>query len=189
MVLSRLLFIGSVSLAVLAACSGSPQRQEIKMEGAEYWQRKNAPSAIYMQGPKAQQRLHMDISACVSTLSEMRNLEQVRRVIPTTYQNGNAVEPRPDAQQKLDSWDTPERDGFLYAEHADYHDFETCMMSKGWERVQYLPYDDAEKARQQYLNRHKNTYYSGHKMGRENVTTIHQPSSLPSASGDIPFND
>jgi len=53
---------------------------------------------------------------------------------------------------RLAGWETPERDGYLYAEHSDFHDFETCMIASGWERVEYLPYDVATEARETYID-------------------------------------
>lgn len=51
----------------------------------------------------------------------------------------------------MGQWETPKRDGALRAEYLDYSDFETCMHSKGWERVQHLPYDVAERSRETYI--------------------------------------
>ncbi len=139
------------------------------MEKAEYWQRQSASSAIYMQGPKAQQMLHQDIANCTVEIRELQNLGEIRRAIPANYNSGNTLGERTASQQKLDHWDTPHRDGYLYNEHLDYHDFETCMYAKGWERAEYLPYTDADKAREDYLKRSKN----GRKYGnRENVTSL-----------------
>lgn len=161
-----LALVGSLSLG---ACSSLGK--DLKM--ADYWQRSSSTSALYLVGPKAQQRLHMDISACTNEIRELKNLGEIRRAVPAHYQSGNSQQPRTAASQELDAWDSPDRDGYLYGEHLEYHDFETCMMDKGWERVEYLPYDESEKARQRYLKQYSNkkTYSPD---GREVVTTIHQ---------------
>lgn len=166
-----ILLVSSLSVLALTACSGTSYNRTIKMEDAKYWQRKNASSALYLQGPKAQQILHKNIATCVSEIKELEKLGEIRRAIPANYNTGNTLEPRTASQQELDQWDSPERDGFLHSEHLDYHDFETCMDSKGWERLEYLPYTAADKARKDYLSRYgqkKHTRYGN----RENVTTL-----------------
>ncbi|MAZ76450.1 MAG: hypothetical protein CMH31_04020 [Micavibrio sp.] len=173
----KLLLLGSVSvLMATSACSTfSP-----KLEDARYWQRKTASSALYMRGAKAQQMLHLDIASCSNEIKELQNLGAIRKAMPTNYNSGNSLEDRTAAQRELDEWDTPERDGYLYAEHLDYHDFETCMYAKGWERVDYLSHTDIDKAREDYL---KNTGRYKEKSSysdRENVTSVH-PSPYSSA--------
>lgn len=166
---NTLLLASCVSVTLLAAC-GTPPRHIPDIEDAKFWQRKSASSAIYLQGPKAQQALHQDISRCVVEIRELQNLGEIRRAIPGNYNSANTSE------QELNRYNTPARDGYLYAEHLDYHDFETCMYANGWERVDYLPANEADKARQDYLNRVKGSGKRKAKVGRENVTTIHQPS-------------
>jgi hypothetical protein len=154
------------SVVALTACSG------VNIEDAKYWQRKNASSSLYLQGPKAQQMLHQNIAGCVNEIKELEKLGEIRRAVPANYNSGNELNTRTASQAELDQWDSPERDGYLYAEHSDYHDFETCMDAKGWERVEYLPYKEADRAREDYLDRYvrkkKKTYGD-----RENVTTLH----------------
>ena len=154
----------------LTACSGGGAP---KMEDAKYWQRNNASSALYLQGPKAQQMLHQDISKCVSEIKELERLGEIRRAVPATYNSGNEIEKRTVADKNLDQWQTPLRDGFLHSEHLDYHDFETCMGAKGWERVEHLPYDKAHLARQEYLDKYGPKKTKKNSLGnRENVTTL-----------------
>ncbi len=143
------LFTSCFALIGLSACSSSP-----KMEEAKYWQRNTASSALYLQGPKAQQMLHQDIATCVNEIKELNRLGEIRSAIPANYNSGNTIEKHTAAEQDLAGYDTPARDGFLYNEHLDYHDFESCMDGKGWERVEYLPYDKADIARQEYLNQY-----------------------------------
>ncbi len=120
-----------------------------------YWQRASASSALYLQGPKAQQMLHQDIANCTAKLKELGRMGEIRRAIPTNYNSGNELGERTQSQKNLDEWDTPSRDGYLLNEHLEFHDFETCMISKGWERAEYLPFDDAARARADYENQYK----------------------------------
>lgn len=133
-----------ITVLILSACAGEPIPEVVD---GQYWQRSNASEATYMQGAKAQALLNRSIARCVVELRELERLGMVRNAIPADV-NGRVLDPD---QMKLDEWDSPERDGELYAEHFDYQDFEGCMLAKGWERVEYLPYDMAERARQEYL--------------------------------------
>lgn len=137
-----------VSLATLslAACQVPP-----KLEDAQYWQRQNATSALYLRGPKAQQTLHMDISTCANEINELERLGPLREALPADTNNGQVPDPN-SAGGNLAKWDTPKRDGHLYAEHFNYTDFEGCMDYKGWERVEHLPYDQATKSRAEYID-------------------------------------
>ncbi len=165
---ARFFIFSLLSISILAACGHYQMKPNF--EDAKYWQRTNASSALYLQGPKAQQMLHMNISECVTTLKELKSLGEVRKAIPSTYADDS----------QLSHWDTPERDGYLRAEHTDFHDFETCMKSKGWERVEYLPYDEAAKAKSDYSKRASNKLNTSGN-NREVVTTVHQPLTGTSA--------
>src|SRR5690606_33268347 len=85
----------------------------------------------------------------------------VRDAIPAD-RNGRVLDPpemeaeRIKEKERLKDWDAPDRQGYLYAEHADYHDFETCMLDNGWERVKYVPYGVAKLSKEQYLESHIN---------------------------------
>lgn len=151
-----------VSLAALSACTIRPD-----IDRADYWQRAEASSALYLQGPKAQQQLHIDIAACTNEINEVRRLEKVRSAIPAD-QAGTGT---------LGSWDTPARDGYLYNEHHNYHDFETCMQAKGWQRTAYLPYTEVDKANRDYVRGRKRDEAA--KRARENVTSIHVREQSP----------
>jgi hypothetical protein len=181
----KLLLLGSVSvLMATSACSTfSP-----KLEDARYWQRQSVSSTLYMRGPKAQQMLHVDIAGCSNEIKELQNLGAIRQIMPTNYNHGNTLDDRTAPQKELDEWDTPERDGYLYAEHLDYHDFETCMYAKGWERVDYLSHTDIDKARENYL---KNTgRYKKKRYGdRENVTSVNQGYSSSEPNTYYNFNE
>lgn len=155
--------IMGVSLIAVTACT--PTRPDI--DRADYWQRADTTSALYLQGPKAQQQLHIDIAACTSDIKEVRRLEKVRSAIPADQVGGGTLE----------DWDTPARDGYLYSEHHNYHDFETCMQSKGWQRAAYLPFTEVDKANRDYVRGKKREEAA--KRNRENVTSIHVKSQNP----------
>ena len=171
-----ILTLSVFSTLMVAACANNYTSPK-KLEDAKYWQRQNSSSALYMRGPKAQQMLHKNISECVYGVNELEKLGEIRRAIPSNYTSGNSQN-RTAAQQELDQWDSPERDGYLYNEHIDYHDFETCMNTKGWERVQFLPHSDVDIANKAYMDRYgkkkKSSYGS-----RENVTTLDPYSQNP----------
>ena len=177
MKLSTLVILSSV--CALAACSSYPD-----LEDAQYWQRKNSTSALYLQGPKAQQTLHQDIAACVNTINELQRVAPMRKALPADSYNGSVPDPST-PEGNLAGWDTPKRDGYLLAEHSEYHDFETCMDYKGWERVEYLPYAAADRAREDYL---ENMGYKKSRAGtweREYVTSIHAESQNPEPYKDL----
>lgn len=116
----------------------------------QYWQRVSTSSSIYLRGPKAQQMLHRDIARCVVELRELERLGVVKNAIPA-YADGLVFS---EDEMRLAGWDTPNRDEQLFAEHSDYHDFEGCMLAKGWERIKYVPYDVAYRSREDYLAAH-----------------------------------
>lgn len=113
-----------------------------------YWQRVEDNSALYMTGPKAQQQLEENIAGCVREIDELVQLDAVRRVTPpdTHSEYHRAL----DASGDLSYYDSPSHLGQKKVAHSDYHDFEGCMRSKGWERVKYVRYQTSEKAHQTY---------------------------------------
>ncbi len=163
----------SFSTLALAACQVPP-----KLEDAQYWQRKNASSALYLRGPKAQQTLHKDIADCVTEIDELERLGPLREAIPADTNQGQVRDPN-SPEGKLADWDTPKRDGYLYAEHFNYTDFEGCMTYKGWERVENLPFDQATKSRHEYLDTlYGYKYQTNHNtpMDREDKTNAYASS-------------
>lgn len=135
------------SISILAAC-GTPAPS---LKDAQYWQRKDTTSALYLQGPKAQQTLHQDIARCASDITELENLGAIREGTPADHTESRAVDPdKPHGRLKI--WETPKRDGYLRAEHLEYHDFETCMDYKGWERIKHVPYEVSERAKSVWLD-------------------------------------
>lgn len=128
----------SLSVLALGACETKP-----KLEDAQYWQRIESSSALHLQGPKAQQTLHQDIARCVAQVNELEKLGSIREGVPADLE-------KPD-DSELAKWDTPQKDGYLGADHLDFTDFETCMRDGGWERVEHLPYDVADRARNTWI--------------------------------------
>ncbi len=141
------LTLGLAAILVLPACETAKEVGDI---GGQFWQRTSSSDALHIRGPKAQQILNRDISRCVMELRELERLGAVKNAIPTDL-SGHVL-----TQDELDmaDWDSPERDKHLFAEHSDYSDFEGCMTSNGWERIEHVPYDTARKGRQNYLDAH-----------------------------------
>ncbi len=142
---ARFFFIAS-ALLLLGACASEPRI----IDDGQYWQRANVSETIYMRGPKAQQMLNRDIAQCVTELRELGRLGALKHAIPTDYE-GRVLDPD---QRDLLDWDTPERDNNLLTEHADYHNFETCMLAKGWERTMNVSYKVATRAYDNYYKAH-----------------------------------
>lgn len=147
--LSSLLLIATAALA-LTACA-----QDIRYEletDAQYWQRIDTTDMIYQRGPKAQQMLFRDIARCTTELKEMERLGALRNTIPDDAY-GNQEPPTPGSpDSRMADWDSPERQGYLYAEHYPYSDFETCMTYKGWERTRYINTDTQRRSWNDYLD-------------------------------------
>lgn len=147
------LVLSGVALLTLAACDSMPDQtaDQIETHNAHYWQRTDASSAVYQRGPKAQQMLHRDIAKCVYEVRELQRLGAIRTATPGDVDINGHVPDTSTPQGRLAAQDTPERDGYLFTEQADFHDFETCMKTAGWDRVQYLPYNIADEARANYI--------------------------------------
>jgi hypothetical protein len=142
------LFMATISLLALSACEGIDNKIE---QDARYWQRVDTTDAIYQQGPKAQQMLFTDIARCTAELNEMERLGALRNAIPAdSYSDPKPVNPN-SPEARMADWDTPERDGYMRAEHYEYHDFETCMTAKGWERTKFVNYETRTRSRDDYL--------------------------------------
>jgi hypothetical protein len=125
------LLLTALSLLTLTACGGSMTREFD--QNARYWQRIDTTDAIYQRGPKAQQILFEDMADCTTNINELKRLGAVRNAVPPS------------------TWDSTARDGYLRTEHKDYTDFETCMTSKGWERVKHVDYETVNRSRPDYL--------------------------------------
>lgn len=139
----RLTFLSAATAALLlTACV--PQRPVAQA----YWQRVEDRSALWMTGPKAQQELEQNIAGCVREVDELVRLDAMRETTPpdTHSEYHRALESSGD----LDYYDTPTRLGDHMVSHTDFHDFESCMRSKGWERVRFVRYQTDLKARDTY---------------------------------------
>ena len=142
--LPTVLMLSAVSGALLlAACA--PQRPVAQA----YWQRVEDRSAMWMTGPKAQQELEQNIASCVREVDELVQLDALRETTPpdTHSEYHRALE----SSGVLDYYDTPTRLGNHMVSHTDFHDFESCMRSKGWERARFVRYQTDLKARENYV--------------------------------------
>ena len=124
-------------LALTACESTEPKQRE-----ADFWQRADIESAMYMRGPKAQHQLHKDISTCVSEVKELSRLGTIRDANPPT-----GIEMQKNLAR---NWQSPKGDGPLHTEFRDFHDFESCMTYKGWERTIYVKPEVMERAKTNY---------------------------------------
>ena len=149
------LISGLAAALTLSACTGA-NTQQIVNKG-QYWQRASVSDAAYMQGPKAQQMLNNDIATCVTELRELERLGQLRDAIPANPRDGRVLS---SDEMALQSFETPERTKYLLSEHGNYHDFETCMIAKGWERVKYVPFAVAHESRKNYMKNHVDYEYT-----------------------------
>lgn len=143
----RFAVISVFSILVLSGCAGE-YNAKAKFKEAQYWQRVHASEAAYTRGPKAQQMLNRDIARCVTELRELVRLG----TLPASVQHDFSPKLKDPDMSNLEAWDTPEYHGYLRREHSNYHDFESCMRDKGWERTMYVPYDMATESRDVYLD-------------------------------------
>jgi hypothetical protein len=129
-------------IVAIAACSPLPPL------GQAYWQRVEDNSALYMTGPKAQQTLDDDIATCVREVDELVELDALRETMPpdTHSEYHEALK----ASGDLSYYDTPTRYGDKKVAHSDFHDYESCMRFKGWERVKYIRYQTLAKSNKTY---------------------------------------
>ena len=129
-------------IVAIAACSPLPPL------GQAYWQRVEDNSALYMTGPKAQQTLDDDIAMCVHEVDELVELDALRETMPpdTHSEYSGALA----ASGDLAYYDTPTRYGNKKVAHSDFHDYESCMRFKGWERVRYVRYQTLAKSNKTY---------------------------------------
>ncbi|MFK7838794.1 MAG: hypothetical protein AB8B83_00550 [Bdellovibrionales bacterium] len=141
------LFLGISTLAITTGCEMMPKP---KVENAQFWQRINASETVYINGPKAQQLLNRDISKCVTELRELERLGQIKNSIPMDVR-GNVLPPD---EKQLRQIDSPERDGYLFAEHKNYESFDGCMLYNGWERTQSVNYETARRAEKNFFRNH-----------------------------------
>lgn len=169
-------FLACTALALaLTACTSEREVTKMKIENnTQYWQRAETTSSLYLRGAKAQQMLNRDIARCTVEINELVNQGLVREAIPTHTVNGRVPDPD-SALGKMAHWETPERGGHLLHEVIEYHDFETCMVHKGWARVEYLPYQQAINARDEYLE----------SIGKQEYTSTYEVKKDPKVESDF----
>lgn len=131
-------------ILLVAGCQALPPKAQA------YWQRVDDDSALWMTGPKAQQSLEQNIASCVREVDEMVELDALRETTPpdTHSEYHRALK----ASGDLDFYDTPTRLGEHMVSHSDFHDFDSCMRSKGWERVSYVRYQTAQQSKSNYAD-------------------------------------
>lgn len=164
--------LGLISTLALSAC-GTPV--DIDPKSAQYWQRASVSDAAYQRGPKAQQMLNKDIAGCVTELKELERLGSIRQAIPADTRSGKIYS---SDEKALMRNDTPTREKYLFAEHGNYHDFESCMIAKGWERVMHVPFNVAHESRKNYLKAHVDYEYQSryeNNPPKEHQTQDHGP--------------
>jgi hypothetical protein len=133
--------LAAIGVLAMTACSSSPM-------GQAYWQRVEDNSALYMTGPKGQQELEENIALCVHVIDEMVELDALRGTMPPdTHSDYHRAL---NASGDLAYYDTPTRLGDKKVAHSDFHDFESCMRSKGWERVRYVRYQTDQQSHHIY---------------------------------------
>lgn len=148
--------VGIMTLS-LSACSGGHSgtigalKQKLVRDG-DFWQRTDATSAMWTQGPKAQQMLNRDISHCITDLSELVRLGQIKEIIPENSRDVAGAEN--EAHANLMGFDSLDRDGALLVEAQQYTDFESCMHVKGWERVINVGGKTADRTSTTYIGNH-----------------------------------
>lgn len=138
--LASVLAVGGI--VAITACSPLPPL------GQAYWQRVDDNSALYLSGPKAQQRLDDDIASCVRMVDELVELDALRETMPPDTHSDYHRSLK--ASGDLAYYDTPTRYGDKKVAHSDFHDYESCMRSQGWERVRYVRYQSLTKANKTY---------------------------------------
>tara|TARA_B100000073_G_scaffold277335_1_gene237587 strand:- start:1296 stop:1874 length:579 start_codon:yes stop_codon:yes gene_type:complete len=176
-------FLTCTALALaLTACTSEREVTKMKLENdTQYWQRVDTTSSLYLRGAKAQQMLNRDIARCTVEVNELVNQGLVREAIPSNTVNGKMPDPD-SALGKMAKWESPEREGHLLHEVIEYHDFESCMVHKGWARVEYLPYEQAVRARDEYLDAiGKQQYTSTYTVKKDPVVE----KSFDDLNGDI----
>jgi hypothetical protein len=132
----------AAGILALAGCFSPPPQAQA------YWQRVEDNSALYLTGPKAQQELEENITWCVHAIDEMVEMDALRKTMPP--ETHSAYHRALDASGDLAYYDTPSHYRDLKVAHSDFHDFESCMRNKGWERVVYTRYQAAANARNTY---------------------------------------
>lgn len=162
------------SALIFTAC----ETQQEKIDQSQYWQRINASESVFLQGPKVQDMLNRDIARCVTEIRELERMGMVKDGIPAG-KNGRVLDPD---EKKLAGFDSKDRARYLLQEQTDYHDFETCMISKGWDRVKYVPYEVDERAKLNYFE-------TLHKENKEKQNAANKDETASGYSEDYNVNE
>ena len=137
-------FIALFAFIALTSCTVI-EKQEIT---GHYWQRASSDSALYLRGPQAQHQLNKHIAECVYELKELERLGSIRDAVPADLEAERSDQAN--AGSKTAFYDTPIEDDINFTRYFDYADFDGCMFAKGWERVEYVPYNVADTSRDVY---------------------------------------
>lgn len=163
-------------IVTVSACEST--KQTSFEQESDFWERTDNVSLLYLRGPKAQTQLHKDIASCVAEVKELSRLGTIDNARPPANIRMN--------QGLAENWQSPKRDGALYNEYADFHDFEGCMNYKGWKRVSYVRPEQIDQAQQTY----KTTVLGetiGIRRDTENTYTPNRRTGRATASGS--FNE
>lgn len=130
----------------LGACSDSYRRVDMKKQppGPQYWQRIDAGSARFVQGPKAQQLLDQSLEACAVELSELEKLYAIpdgdkHRTTKVDYRDTHHRAVPPGASEGATG-------------ELPFDDFLSCMEYRGWEPVETVPYALTEEDVEEYVD-------------------------------------
>lgn len=138
----------------LGACTSIPSSYVREDQTApRYWQRVTASTSLYLYGPKAQQMLEKDYSACEDELLELGRLGGIQ------YFDGDNAAPtvRPPVKAyhgkrmyhagSEEEYNEAEvlRHDRIRADYLPYHDMTGCMASKGWEPAKNVEPSREEK--------------------------------------------
>ena len=137
--MKKFLLIG-LTVATLTACEST--KQTSFEQEADFWERADGVSLLYLRGPKAQTQLNLDIASCVNEVKELSRLGTINNARPPSGIRMN--------QGLAEKWQSPERNGALRSEYAPFSDFESCMNYKGWKRVSYVRPEQVYTAEKTY---------------------------------------
>ena len=153
-----------IASTLAPSASAMSSDKTIDREG-QYWQRINAASAAYTHGTKAQQLLNHNIAFCTAELKTLQALGDVKRPLSQNPKGGFQTV----RESEYYGWKQGEQQGVDLGGHGEYHNFEGCMLSHGWERVKYVPYSVASKAHDSYKAAHYKTAIERAKLSKRSA--------------------
>jgi hypothetical protein len=136
--------LSSIAVLLLSACEAPVNKYADKIS-PDFWQRTGSTTSLHMEGPKAQQMLSRDISRCITELRELKLLGALR--------DAKSSDESEDEIEKLKEMKKPDDDEVLFSSYLEYQNFEKCMESKGWERMEHVPYDATDITKPDYSNK------------------------------------